>query len=104
MPPMVGVDNEALTDGAEERRKDREIGPLPRHADEHITESRQHRDKHQRWIAYAGQPAARHEGVQIRIVGVFGKEAVELQRSDAERQTERHFGAEDMATEPAEAA
>ena len=33
-----------------------------------------------------------------------GKIAVELQRADAERQVERHLGAEDVPAEPAEAA
>ena len=62
------------------------------------------RDEDQRRIADAGEPAAGHEGVQIGVVGVFGEVAVELQRADAERQVERHLGAEDVAAEPAEAA
>ena len=49
-------------------------------------------------------PAAGHEGVQIGVVGVFGKIVVELQRPDAERQIERHLGAEDVPAEPAEPA
>ena len=63
-----------------------------------------HREEDQRRIADAGQPAAGHEGVQIGVVGVLGEIAVELQRADAERQIERHLGAEDMPAEPAEAA
>ena len=104
VPPMVGIDDEALADGAEEGREDRQIGRLPGHADEDIAEARQHGDEDQRRIADAGEPAARHECVQVGIVGVFGKEAVELQRPDAERQAKRHFGAEKMPAETAEAA
>ena len=37
-------------------------------------------------------------------MGVFRKEPVELQRPDAERQPERHLGAEDMAAEAAKTA
>ena len=38
MAPVVGIDDEALADGAEEGREDRDIGALPRHADEEIAE------------------------------------------------------------------
>ena len=81
-----------------------EIGRLPGHADEDVAKAHQHGDEDQRRIADAGEPAAGHEGVQIGVVGVFGEEAVELQRPDAEWQLERHFGAEDVPAEPAEAA
>src|SRR5437899_6234773 len=101
---MVGVDDETLADGAEEGREDRQIGRLPGYAHEDIAEARQHRDEDQRGIADAGEPAARHECVQVGVVGVFGKVAVELQRPDAEWQPERHLGAEDMAAETAETA
>ena len=62
------------------------------------------RDEHQCRIADARDPAAGHEGVQIGIVGVLGKVFVELQRADPERQIERHLRAEDVPSEPAEAA
>ena len=84
--------------------KNRQIASLPRHADEDVAKAGDERQEHQRRIAHAGEPAAGHEGVQIGIMGVFRKEAVKLQRADAEGQIERHLGAKNMAAEPAEAA
>ena len=81
-----------------------EISALPGHADEDVPEAQDDGGEDQRGIADAGEPAARHEGVEIGVVGVFGKVVVELQGADAERQVERHLGAEDVAAEPAEAA
>src|SRR4051794_36971628 len=104
MPPVVGVDDETLADGAEEGCEDREISPLPGHAHEYVAKAQRGRDKDQRGIADAGDPAAGHEGVEIGIVGVLGKISDELQRPDAERKIERHLGAEEVTAEPAEAA
>src|SRR6202035_702753 len=89
---------------AEERGEDREVCALPGHPDEGVAKSHDHRDEHQSGIAYPGDPSARHEGVEIGIVGVLGEIIVELQRPDAEWQVERHVGAEHMAAEAAEAA
>ena len=44
MPPVVGVDDEAFADGAEEGREDREIGALPGHADEDVAEAEDDRE------------------------------------------------------------
>ena len=41
---------------------------------------------------------------RIGVVGIFGEIVVKLQRTDAERQIERHLRTEDMSAEPAEAA
>ena len=100
---MVGVDDEAFADGAQERREDRQVGALPGHADEQVPETHDDGDEHQRRIADAGDPAAGHEGIQIGVVGVFREIMVELQRADAERQIERHVRAENVPSEPAEA-
>src|SRR5262245_18776639 len=103
MPPVVGVDDKAFADGAEEGGEEGEIGLLPGHAHEDVAEADDYGGEDQRGIAHAGKPAAGHEGVEIGIVGVLGEVAVELQRPDAERQIERHLGAEDVAAEAAEA-
>src|SRR5437879_2119899 len=101
---MVGIDDEALTNRTEEGCEDCEVSRLPGHADEDVAETRQDGDEDQRRIADAGEQAARAEGVQVGVMGVFRKEPVELQRPDPERQPERHLGAEDMAAEAAKTA
>ena len=73
-------------------------------AHEHHAEAEHQRQRDQRRIEHAGEPAAGHEGVQVGIVGVLGEEAVELQGADAERQVERHLRTQDVPAEPAEAA
>ena len=104
MPPVVGVDDETLADRADEGGEDRKIGALPGYAHEDVPDAHDDCREDERGIADAGDPAARHEGVQIGVVGVLGKIAVELQRPDAERQIERHLGAEDVPAEAAETA
>src|ERR1700733_6574103 len=102
--PVVGVDDKGLTDGAEKRREDRQIDALPGHRPQQVPKSHDDRDRDQGRIAKAGKPAARHEGIQIGVVGVFGEVIVELQRTDAKRQIECHVGAENMTAEAAKAA
>ena len=68
--------------------------------DEHAAET-ERREQHQRRIARAGEPAARHEGVEERVVRVLREILVELQRPDAERLVEREVGAEDVPAETA---
>ena len=64
MPPVIDVDDEGFADGAEKRRKHREIHALPRHANEHELESEYHRDENERWKTNARNPSAGHERVQ----------------------------------------
>src|SRR3954454_1507845 len=100
---MVGIDDEAFGDGAKEGRKNRQVRPLPRHLNEDVSKSEDDGERHYCGITEAGDPPARHKGVQIRVVGVFGEKAMKLQRADAEGQVERHLRAENMSPKPAEA-
>ena len=40
MPPVIGVDDEALADGSQKCREDRKIGPLPGNPNENVAKAR----------------------------------------------------------------
>ena len=89
--PMVDVDDEAFGYDAEERGEHRDAGLLPGRPDKHGAKAEHECDRDQRRIACAAEPAARHEGVEERVVGVFGERTLKLQRPDSERLVERQI-------------
>ncbi len=98
MPPMRDVDDVALANFAHKRGVDRDVSGLPGCSDKYVPQALEQGDQNQRKIDASAEPAACHESVEKRIVGVFGKVLGELERTDAKWVIQNHQGSQDMAS------
>src|SRR5215218_2866434 len=101
VPPMINIDDGAFRRGAQKCRVDRLISWPPRRGNKYEAETNKDGDQCQRQIGKAGEPAARHERVEERVVRVFREEMRELQRSYAQRTLKAQLSAEQIAAKAA---
>jgi predicted MFS family arabinose efflux permease len=99
VPPVVGVDLEALQHQEEETRPDRDRIPLERCPQEDEPPAHRHRDADKAEIGDAAKPAVGREGVEEGVVRILGKELAEHDRAEAVGQIQQQGDRPELVAE-----